>query len=163
MDRKIVEITLMVFALIFVILLSVTFGHVVGFGNKANNQVYSIEQAIVEADLEQYDNKVVSGDTVISTVNKMRELKNGTKMSYAVKADGTWIAYGHSAITAVGSIDTIDGAMVGAGSTDYTKYEAQVGDPGFVSPVDSYKSKVVANENGVIIGVAFEKILLLYD
>lgn len=158
MDRKIVEIALIVFALMFVVLLSIAFGHVVGFGNKANNQIYGIERAIVEADLEQYDNKVISGDAVISTVNKMKELKDGTKMSYAIKADGTWIAYGHSAIAAVGSIDSIDDSMVGSAEVEYTKYEAQVGENGFVSPVDSYKSKVVANTNGVIIGIAFEKI-----
>lgn len=157
MDKKVIEVALITFALIFVVLMSVCFGHVVGFGNKANNNISSIEMAIVDADLEQYNNKVVSGDAVISTINKMKELKDGTKMSYVVKNDSSWTSYGHSAITATGGIDNIDASMVGTGEAEYTRYTANLGDSAFINPVDSYQSKVVGNENGVVIGIAFEK------
>lgn len=156
-DRKITEIALIIFALVFVILMSIMFGHVVGFGNNTNEQLSNMNRAVIEADLMNYDDTVISGDTVISTINKMKELKDGTKMSYTVKTT-SWTDYGHQAVAGAGSIDSIDAGNVGTAEVEYKKYSAEVGDSDFISPVDSYKSKVVANENGVIIGIAFEKI-----
>lgn len=163
MNKKILEIAGISFALVFIILMAFIFGNVVDFGNKANSNITDLKEAVIAADIEQYNDSVVSGDTVISTINKLKETKNGIKMSYAV-CDGSegsssaWKYYGYKVLKYDSSVGT-SGGYIGttAASDSYTSYKTSLkpGNTGYISPVQEYKSQIVLNENGVLVGIKF--------
>ena len=103
MDRKIVTIAEIGFALVFVMILSFIFYNIYGYSNDLNLDVETMQEVVNEADLAPYDNKTVSGDTVMSTINKMKEAKGGLSMSYGVCNGSTatasnWQFYGYGAL-----------------------------------------------------------------
>lgn len=165
MNRKIIEIASIAFALVFIILMALIFGNVIDFGNKANNNIMDLKQAVVEADIEQYNGSVVSGDTVISTINKLKETKNGIKMSYAVcsgseSSSSAWTYYGFKAMKYDSSVGSSGGYMGTTTASDtYASYKTSLrpGNNGYISPVQEYTSKIVINENGVLVGIKFIK------
>lgn len=174
MNKKIITIAEVGFALIFVIIMAVIVSTVLGFGNKANISLSSMEQAMEEADLAIYNGQTVSGDTVTATINKLKETKNGIKMSYVVNSNDTngWIAYGNKSIVArtdstasslyyynysTQTVEELTDLQVGT-SGEYASYNIKPGEEGFISPVDEYEANLVFNTNSVVVGVMFNKI-----
>lgn len=165
MNKKIIEIAGMSFALVFIVLMALIFGNVIDFGNRANDSIMDLKQAVVDADIEQYNGSIVSGDTVISTINKLKETKNGIKMSYAVcsgseSSSSAWSYYGFKVLKYDSSVGS-SGGYIGttAASDSYTSYKTSLkpGNSGYISPVQEYTSKVVVNDNGVLVGIKFIK------
>lgn len=165
MGNKIVVIASIIFSLVFAIFLLSVFGNVMKFGDTANRNIQTIQQNIESADLETYNDKIVSGDTVISTINKMKSTKNGYKLSYGVCSgsagtSSNWDFYGYKGLEFSSS--------AGASSyyittkepqVDYVSYKTSLkpGDSGYISPVDEFNTHIITNENGVIMGIVFIK------
>ena len=163
MSKKIIEISLIVFAMVFIVIMVTIFGGVLDIGNQNINSLTDIQNLIVEADLEGYNDTIVSGDTVISTINKLKETKNGFKLSYAVcsgaaSSSGNWRYYGYGGLEYSSSVGASgDYIGVGESSTEYKSYKTSLkpGDSGYISPVQEYRCRVVVNINGVVSGIAF--------
>lgn len=168
MNKKLITIAEIVFAIAFIILMAKIFGTVNGFGNTVNNQLVNIQLAIDESDMISYDNSVVSGDSVRSMINNMKETKNGIKLSYLVANEISHDSYGYGGLvteagnTAIDSNgDVIENLGVGNLSSNYSKYDisTQVSKETFINPVDKYESHLVFNQNGALIGVIFNKVV----
>ena len=91
MNKKMITIAEIMFAIMFIVLMATLFNTVTRFGNQANNMILNIQQSIEDSDLKAYDNAIISGDAVRSLINGMKETRNGTKMSYMVDISGTKI------------------------------------------------------------------------
>lgn len=170
MDKKIITIAEVGFALIFIILMASIVGNVIGFGNASNDKLEHIRETVNNAELESYNGSIVSGDTVISTINKMTESDTGVKMSYAVcyntttGSESNWGFYGCKKIEfssganeLVDSNNTnIENLKSGDGG-EYTKYKiaTKPGETGYISPVKEFTSTLAFNSNGVLIGIVF--------
>lgn len=167
MNKKIITIAEIAFALIFIILMSLIFSNVLGFGNGANANLAKIKEYAAEASLTPYDNTIVSGDTVVSTINKMKETDDGLKLSYIVETRSGWNTYGHKSIThgtGAGTVFGSDGKVVNnmtiqTSSNSYSTYRITMrpGDEEYISPVSEYEAKLLFNTNGVLLGVLFEE------
>lgn len=179
MNKKIVTIAEIAFALVFVLIIAVIFSRVYNVGNTINLDIENMQETINDAGLAPYDDKTVSGDTVMSTINKMETTRNGMAMSYAVCAssgdgaqavEGNWEFYGHQAIGFTSNqanaeditlFDSNGNKITGLGSaasqSTYTKYNTNLvpNENGYISPVKTYLSKLVFNKNGVLVGMAF--------
>lgn len=164
LDKKILAIAGIVFALVFVILMSLIFMNVINFGEVANNSIERITQVTEEANLEQYNETVVSGDTIIATINKVKETRNGIKMSYAVcngapNSASSWTKYGYCKLEYSAS----EGAekkytTIGTGVTEYKTYDLTLTSSDsnkYISPVQEYTSHIITSTNGMIVGVVF--------
>ncbi len=167
MNRKIVEIVGILMALVFVGVMGVIFTNVIDFGKKAEVNMESLTESVDQAELESYNGKIVSGESVISAINKLKETPNGIKMSYVVSTTGSttsWVGYGYQGIkydaTAAGT--STYGYKIGINTTAVTKYaeyntSLEVTDSKFINPVVNYKSDIVFSKNGAILGIAFCK------
>ena len=159
-------------ALAFVILMVFMFNGTLGIGRDANNRVSAIKDAVVNAELEKYNGKIVSGDTVISTINKLQTSSDGVKMTYGVCKSTTvgttsnWEFFGVQAFKAKSGTtakeyfdgsNTAHGYLTASTKQAYKKYDLSktVGSTGYISPVKEYTSKLVFNQNGVLIGIVF--------
>lgn len=166
MNTKIITIAGIAFALVFVIIMALIFNNVLDFGNSANADITNIKESIASADLEQYNNKIVSGDTVASTINKMKETKDGLKMSYIVckspsesTSASNWMVFGQSAVMAGTSnpLKHADGtndtnlSLTSAGD----RYVTYVTSSKTISPVKEYKANILLSGNDVVVGIKF--------
>lgn len=167
MNKKLITIAEIVFAVVFIILMSQIFGTVNTFGTSINTKLVNIQQSINESDMTAYDGSVVSGDSVRSMINNMKETRNGIKLSYMVVNDASQTGYGYNAITT----DTTNTALDSNGdvienfglqdvTSTYNKYDitTKISDDEFINPVDKYQSYLVFNANGAIVGVTFGKV-----
>lgn len=165
-----VTIAEIVFALVFIILMATIFSTVTNFGDSANTALEGIRESIDRAELQAYNNATVSGDTVIATINKLRETKNGLKVSYYV-AELTNVTdeciFGYGAVTSdnnsnelVNSDNKSTGYYSSTAKSTYKSYNTilKPGEDGFINPVSEYKSILLFNSNGVFIGMAFEQV-----
>lgn len=166
MDKKILAIAGIVFALVFVILMSLIFMNVITFGEVANNSIERITQVTEEANLEQYNETVVSGDTIIATINKVKETRNGIKMSYAVcngstNSAGSWSKYGYCKLEySAGAGASNYYTAIGSGVENYKTYDLTLTSAdgnSYISPVQEYTSHIITSTNGALVGIVFIK------
>lgn len=171
MNQKIITIAGILFAVIFIVALALVFKNVMGFTDTANKQLTHIQELVESADLSAYDRKVVSGDSVVSAINKLRETSNGTKMSYVVIENNTPTCYGIHKFDNAQPIKS-DGSVASDGDTvayylagevadsdfdSYKSYNKRADEEGFISPVKEYNSYIMITSNGVAVGVVFKE------
>ena len=168
MDKKIITIVEIVFAMVFVMIMALLFKTVTDNTNKQTKLMENLQESITNTELQSYDGTRVSGDTVRSVINKMESTENGIRMSYYVVQNGGSYKYGYKHITDVGAgtgaLYDSNGASINASfdATNY-KYETynlttQPSSSEFISPVVTYESKIVFNVNGAIIGIMFTEV-----
>lgn len=174
LGKKMIVIAEITFALLFIILLSLLFGKVYNFGSNANDKIEAMRAQAAETEVVPYNGTVVSGDSVISAINKLKETDTGLKMSYAVcqetstASQSNWYYYGAECIEWSGSDpeqdlvnsagDKIDNLKLGSGTASgYSEYNIALrpSDEGFISPVAEYNADLAFNVNGVLVGVVF--------
>lgn len=160
MGKKIITIAEIAFAVVFIMIIAVLFRTVMGFGDNANNTLNNIQKSIEDAEMQSYDNSIVSGDNVVSTINKLMETKNNVRLSYLVDGE----SYGYSVLASPGSGKVYDSAgseisSVGTvtANSSYKKYPTSLrpGDSEFISPVAEYESQLAFNANGTLVGIIF--------
>lgn len=168
MNKKMITIAEVLFAIIFIVLMATIFNTVSRFGNQANNMILNIQQSIEDSDLKAYDNAIISGDAVRSLVNGMKETRNGTKMSYIVDISGTKNEYGYKAVTTDSTVanaaydstaQEISGIYIKDSEASYASYDTstEITAADFINPVDQYETKLIFNANGVAIGIQLTK------
>ena len=168
MNKKMITIAEIMFAIMFIVLMATLFNTVTRFGNQANNMILNIQQSIEDSDLKAYDNAIISGDAVRSLINGMKETRNGTKMSYMVDISGTKNAYGYKAVTTDSSAanaaydssaQEVSGVYIKNSEADYASYNTstEITDSSFINPVDQYETKLIFNANGIAIGIQLTK------
>lgn len=163
MDHKIITIAGIVFSMVFIMIMASIFYVAQDYGESAHNDMMNTKQRAVAAELESYNERVVSGDTVVSTINKMKETNDGLKLSYGVcldtpSAEGSWQWYGYGGLTFSSDVGS-SGYYVGTQPTvtSYKLYDTTIkpGTEGYVSPTKEFKAHLISNTNGIVIGIVF--------
>lgn len=163
MDHKIVTIAGIVFSMVFIMIMASIFFVAQDYGESTHNEMLNTKQRAVAAELESYNERIVSGDTVISTINKMKETTDGLKLSYGVcvtspSEEGNWQWYGYGGLK-YSSESGASGYYTGTQSTvtSYKLYDTTIkpGTDGYVSPTKEFKAHLISNTNGIIVGIVF--------
>lgn len=154
-----------IFSLVFICIMASIFFVVNNQGSGIQNDLLNTKENMVSAEFEAYNEKTVSGDTVISTINKFKQTNTGLKMSYgvctgSVSSSGNWKYYGHLGIgfsSSAGASKWYSQAK--ATSDKYTLYNTTLkpGASGYISPTQEFKAHLVKSANDVVVGVVFVK------
>jgi hypothetical protein len=167
MDRKIMTIVSIVFALVFVLMLAMLFNIVSSTGNEATDTFGSTRDSIVYNEVKQFDDTEVSGATVISTINNLTENKSGTKMRYLVvnnessSTNKCIKVYGYIGSSPVTCDTVAKGKEEIKGNTPNSEYalykvtDKTSGD--FINSSSRYKSELVKSDNDVVLGIMFTR------
>ena len=161
MNKKILTITSIVFALVFILLMAMLFNSITDTGNDAVDTFGSTKEAIMYNELKAFDNKEVSGSTVINTINSMRETKSGMQMRYAVCNSTTqnsstyWAYYGYGGLSFTLTSPYI---TVGAPTSTYKTYTVtDVTNTHYINEANKYTANLLKTSNGVVTGIKFIK------
>lgn len=142
MNKKIITIAEIVFALIFVVLLAVFMATINSKGNSANNQLVNTLEATDSSNVQAYGNgTVVKGSRVVGAIDQIKSLNGDVKMQIKV--------------------------VTGSGGTKGTTYFPKVYDENtgytvtdtrseyYINTTADFKCYHEVNENGIITGLAF--------
>ena len=143
MNKKIITIAEIVFALVFVVMLAVFMATINSKGNDANNQLVTTLEATTGTSLSSYDNlDVVKGTVVENAVKSYDTLSSSAKVTVAVKTQAStgWALYGYDK----------DG-------NTHPAYNAKNTQDWYINPKADFVVKVIRNTNDVAVGVAFEQ------
>ena len=173
MDKKIIVTAEIAFAMAFIVVMALIMSTVSGFGTSTNKRLTNMRETAQMAEFAPYNEGIVSGDTVISTINKLKETPNGTKMSYGVCHGGNmatssnWKFYGIKRFvyaSGQSALYTANNAVVSnlkIGSAQaYTTYDVStaVGAAGYISPAKEYRASILHNKNGNMMGIIFVEV-----
>lgn len=143
MNKKIITIAGIVFALIFVVLLAVMMGTITTKANSANSKLVDTLEMTDNTSLSIYDGKVVKGESVISAIQNIKNIGGGMKLQITVKTkSGDSKDYGY-----VGNNDEI------------TEYD--ITDPknlNYINPSANFQSELSKGPNDVVTGIAFTQV-----
>lgn len=150
MNKKIITIAGIIFALIFVVLLAVMMGTITTKANSANSKLVDTLEMTDNTSLSIYDNKIVKGESVISAIQNVRNLGGGVKLEIKVKTTGgTEQKYGY-----VGDKD----GLVEHEITNPVEYEiTNPNDDNYINSTANFQSKLLKNSNDVVTGISFEQ------
>ncbi len=145
MNKKIITIAEIVFALVFVILLAVFMATINSKGNQANNQLVDTLDSTTGTSLTKYETmETVKGSVVQNAVENYTTLSSENKITVAVQTkedgDGHWTLYGYDK----------------KGDT-HPSYVATSTDTWYINQSSDFGVKVIRNVNDVIVGVAFQQ------
>ena len=159
MNKKIITIAEIVFALIFVVLLAVFMATINSKGNSANNQLVNTLESTGTTSLQNYDGKDVKGSTVVTALDNYKsigeELKLTMVVSTAANSDGDG--------TVTGEEGDHDGYLYGYGydedeSTrviELPAYSASPDDADYINQSANFHCELIKNSNDVVIGIHF--------
>lgn len=169
MNKKIITIAGIVFALIFVVILAVMMGTITNKANNANNKLTDTLEMSDGLDLASYDNTMMKGSSVINAIKNGKSLGGQSKLWIYVEnkntdPDGEQI-YGYgsdSGTNALSGLVYTDGNSFGKTvypSTTYRGYsEPKPDDADYINEQAEFESKVVKNDNDVVVGIYFKQI-----
>lgn len=137
MNKKIITIAEIVFALIFVVLLAVFMATINSKGNSANNQLVDTLEATDSSNVKSYPNGgIVKGSTVEMAIDQINSLA-GEVNTFKI---------------------TVKTEMNNAGE-EYNKGDSyNISDSknkNYINPKADFKCKHITNENGIIIELEF--------
>ena len=144
MNKKILTITGIVFALIFVVILSVMMSTITTKGNDANTQLVDTLEMTSNANLDLYEHGAsVKGEQVINAIKNVRNLGGDVKMVITVKTKA----------------NSTDGAKYGYtedGNGDIVSYNVtDSSDKNYINASAQFKCERNENGNGVVTGLTF--------
>ena len=150
MNKKIITIAEIVFALVFVVLLALFMSTINNKGNASNDKLVTTFESINANSLEDYARaKTVKGSRVENAVINYKALTNENKIAVGVttlvKNDAdqyTHYIYGYNTRT----------------NGTYAEYAASSTDPNYINPDADFKPYIVENDNGVVVGIEFVQV-----
>ena len=158
MNKKIITIAEIVFALIFVVLLAVFMATINSKGNSANNQLVNTLESTGTTSLQNYDGKDVKGSTVVTALDNYKsigeELKLTMVVSTAADADG-------DGATVTGADGAHKGYLYGYDNAELTRgkelpaYSASADQPKYINQSANFHCELIKNSNDVVIGIHF--------
>lgn len=153
MNKKIITIAEIVFALIFVVLLAVFMATINSKGNSANNQLVNTLESTGTTSLQNYDGKDVKGSTVVTALDNYKSIGEELKLTMIVTTKAT---------TADDQITDGDkGKHIGKAygykedGGEYDAYSASADDYDYINQSANFHCELVKNANDVVIGIHF--------
>ena len=148
MNKKIITIAEIVFALIFVVLLAVFMATINSKGNSANNQLVDTLEATDSSNVKSYPNGgTVKGSTVEMALDQINSLAGDVNTFYIVVVTNQNGASGSE------DYDDKEQPYVYAKGETYNITNSK--DPNYINSKADFKCAHVTNENGIIIGLTF--------
>lgn len=144
MNKKIITIAGIVFALIFVVLLAVMMGTITTKTNSANSKLVDTLEMTDNTSLSIYDGTTVKGESVLNAIKNVKSLGGGMKLEIIVdtKSGSKPVSYGY-----VGGANTI---------TEYKVTNPNSAD--YINSTANFKAKLDTNSNDVVTGISFTQI-----
>ena len=140
MNKKIITIAEIVFALVFVVLLAVFMATINSKGNQANNQLVDTLDSTGGTSITKYETmESVKGTVVVNAVQNYTTLSSDAKLTVGVK-------------TVLGSVELYG---YDAKGETYDMYNESSTSENYINPKADFEVRVVRNNNDVIIGLAF--------
>ena len=167
MNKKIITIAGIVFALIFVVILAVMMGTITNKANNANNKLTDTLEMSDGLDLASYDNTMMKGSSVVNAIKNGKGLGGQSKLwIYVETGEGDESIYGYGAKTgssAMSNLKYTDGTTSFSKTvhkaTTYTTYsESDPNADNYINEQAEFNSHVIKNENDVVVGIYFEQI-----
>lgn len=138
MNKKIITIAEIVFALIFVVLLAVFMATINSKGNSANNQLVNTLEATDSSNVQAYGNgTIVKGSRVKGAIDQVKSLNGDVKMQIKV-------------VTGSGEDET---TKIYSENKGYTQTDTRAED--YINTTADFYCYHNVNSNGVTIGLAF--------
>lgn len=153
MNKKIITIAEIVFALIFVVLLAVFMATINSKGNSANNQLVNTLESTGTTSLQNYDGKDVKGSTVVTALDNYKSIGEELKLTMVVTTKATTA---EDKITD-GDNNTHTGKAYGykEDGGEYDAYSASADDDDYINQSANFHCELVKNANDVVIGIHF--------
>ena len=169
MNKKIITIAEIVFALIFVVLLAVFMATINSKGNAANTQLVNTLDGTGTTSTQSYNGTDVKGSTVTTALDNFKSIGGDNKITMVVTTkmgsedheDDTHI-WDEVSGTIAGSEDEssaegyVYGYDNGTGS-ELPKYTASAEDPWYINPSANFHCELIYNANDVVIGIWFNQ------
>ena len=164
MNKKIITIAEIVFALIFVVLLAVFMATINSKGNSANNQLVNTLESTGTTSLQNYDGKDVKGSTVVTALDNYKSIGEELKLTMVVSTkadpDGPDGPDGDNSITGSvkdGTSGTHSGYLYGYNTdgSERAAYSASADDDAYINLSANFHCELVKNDNDVVIGIHF--------
>lgn len=147
MNKKIIIIAEIVFALIFVILLSIFMMTIIRKGNSSNTHLVDTMQELGYTSVRYHDEATSTGGKVENAIKNSKSIPRtaDTKLEMDVySATGMSVKYGD----AYGYVENKQ--------SNYTSYKNQdTTDESYINPSARFNSHIVYNTNNVPIGIVF--------
>lgn len=169
MNKKIITIAGIVFALIFVVLLAVMMGTITNKANSANTKLVDTLEMSDGMELANYDNTTVKGSSVINAIKNGKSIGGDLKLFMYVETneDTAGKVYGYGSSSGSGTaltglkLDSVDGPAFGktvSKSTSYAVYaESNSKAANYISESGDFDSSILLNPNGVTVGLYFSQ------
>lgn len=144
MNKKIITIAEIVFALIFVILLALFMSTISSKGNSANTQLINTLEQTSNTGTSSYDGVEMKGEAVKNAIKNIKTIGGDTKLEVKVH-----------------TLDDPEGASYGyiGNETTLTPYEGITAkDPQYINPNADFKSTLIYNNNDIVIAIHFAQI-----
>lgn len=166
MNKKIITIAEIVFALIFVVLLAVFMATINSKGNSANNQLVNTLESTGTTSLQNYDGKDVKGSTVVTALDNYKSIGEELKLTMVVHTN----AYVDNDDTFKGDKGALTDAVNASGKAGYhygyaqddgtelKAYSATPGDNWYINQSATFHCDLLKNSNDVVIGIYFEQV-----
>lgn len=167
MNKKIITIAEIVFALIFVVLLAVFMATINSKGNAANTQLVNTLDSTGTTSTQSYNGTTVKGSTVTTALDNFKSIGGDNKITMVVTTK-----MGSSSETDdTHKWDTVSGTIAGSDSSasgyvygyddgtgsELPKYTASADDPWYINPSANFDCELIYNDNDVVIGIWFEQ------
>ena len=150
MNKKIITIAEIVFALIFVVLLAVFMATINSKGNSANNQLVNTLESTGTTSLQNYDGKDVKGSTVVTAIDNYKSIGEELKLTMVVETKMT------------DEVSNTDLPGHNGKSYGYDKdgvelnaYSESADSKYYINQSANFHAELVRNSNDVVIGIHF--------
>ena len=165
MNKKIITIAEIVFALIFVVLLAVFMATINSKGNAANTQLVNTLDSTGTTSTQSYNGTDVKGSTVTTALDNFKSIGGDNKVTMVVATamgndldnddapvwtSVTGTIAGKDNQTAKGYIFGYDGD-----GKELPKYMASAEDAWYINPSANFHCELIYNANDVVIGIWF--------
>lgn len=169
MDKKILTISGIVFALLFVVILSIMMGIITSKSNDATAQLTETLGGAENISLSKYDDADIKGNSVTAAISSGKSMSVDSKMFFLVKTlSGDVSCYGYGSKTDGTALSNLvymkDGTLEPFTETvnSVTTYKDYSGksssDDSYINEKADFHSYLVENSNGVTLGIYFEQI-----
>lgn len=158
MNKKIITIAEIVFALIFVVLLAVFMATINSKGNSANNQLVNTLESTGTTSLQNYDGKDVKGSTVITALDNYKSIGEELKLTMVVSTAADEDGEGKGVTGADGEhkgyLYGYDNAKLTRGD-ELPAYSATPEQNRYINQSANFHCELIKNSNDVVIGIHF--------
>lgn len=139
MNKKIITIAGIVFALIFVVLLAVMMGTITNKANSANTKLVDTLEMTDNSSLDSYaTGTIVKGESVVSAIKNVKSIGGNYKLTITVTTKSNTASYGYVSSSTITPYN----------QSDSTK-------PDYINPSASFVVTQNKNSNQVITGLTF--------